>query len=233
MNKKIFLNLLIFFFFIILLFKTNFIKNIISVYNLDENDRITKTYGYCGGESIGYLKYLKKEFNFKSNPKIINFIHTPPINWSIYNPKKYKKSDYLIVLNYPGKIFEKELVYLKENFYEIKDPYYLSTISKSLSKISLKNYKSRIKEINFYKNSDTGKLTLLKKIDYRAKNYFEHYPIKLDFKEFNIDENRLFVEIIANTKIPKTNKVKVSFQSIIDIEVSKIINSTKNCYLVK
>lgn len=233
MNKKIFLNLLIFFFFIILLFKTNFIKNIISVYNLDENDRITKTYGYCGGESIGYLKYLKKEFNFKSNPKIINFIHTPPINWSIYNPKKYKKSDYLIVLNYPGKIFEKELVYLKENFYEIKDPYYLSTISKYMSKISLENHKSPIKEINFYKNSDKGKLNLLKKLDYRAKNYVEHYPIKLDIKEFNIGEKRLFVEIIANTKIKKSNKIKISFESIIDIETSKIINSEENCYLVK
>ena len=69
MNKKIFLNLLIFFFFIVLLFKTNFIKNIISVYNLNENDRLIRTYGYCGGESIGYLKYLKKEFNFPIDNK--------------------------------------------------------------------------------------------------------------------------------------------------------------------
>jgi len=233
MNKKIFLNSLIIFFFIILLFKTNLTKNIISVYNLNEKDRLIRNYGYCGGESIGYLKYLKKKFNFESNPKIINFIHTPPINWSIYNPNKYKKSDYLIILNYPGKIFEKELVYLKENFYEIKDPYYLSTISEYLLKISLENHKSPIKEINFYKNSDKGKLNLLKKIDYRAKNYVENYPIKLDIKEFNIGENRLFVEIIANSKIQKTNKIKITFQSIIDIETSKIINSKENCYLVK
>lgn len=233
MNKKVFLNLLIFFFFIVLLFKTNFIKNITSVYNLNENDRLIETYGYCGGESIGYLKYLKKEFNFQSNPEIINFIHTPPVNWSIYNPKKNKKSDYLIVLNYPGKVFEKELVYLNENFYEIKDPFYLSTISKYLTKISLKSDKSPIKQINFYKNSDKGKLNLLKKVDYRTENYLEHYPIKLDIKQFNIGENRLFVEIITNTKIQKSTKVKASFQSIINIETSKIINSTKNCYLVK
>ena len=102
LKKFNFLLILICLFF--LMNKTDFIKDFYKVIKFNEPSRIVDRYGFCGGESVGYLKYLKKKFNFKSNPKIINFIHTPPTNWSIYDSKKDNfKSDFEILINYPGK----------------------------------------------------------------------------------------------------------------------------------
>ena len=82
--------------------KTNFFKNLaqVSLYKFD--DRIINRYGYCSDESIGYLLYLKKKYQIKDNPKIVNYIHTPQVNWAIINTKKINKnSKQLILLNYP------------------------------------------------------------------------------------------------------------------------------------
>ena len=88
----------------IFLFKTNPIKNFLEIINYNFHKRLENIYGYCGGESIGYLKYIKKEFKLDANPEIINFEHTPPNLWSIYEAKfNDYKSDKKIVLNYPGK----------------------------------------------------------------------------------------------------------------------------------
>ena len=39
---------------------TNFFRNFIEVILQKFDDRITKKYGFCSQESIGYLVYLKK-----------------------------------------------------------------------------------------------------------------------------------------------------------------------------
>ena len=72
LKKFNFLLILICLFF--LMNKTDFIKDFYKVIKFNEPSRIVDRYGFCGGESIGYLRYLKEKFNFKSNPKIINFI---------------------------------------------------------------------------------------------------------------------------------------------------------------
>ena len=46
---------------IMIFFKTSFVNNLKNVLESSENERITKLYGYCKNESIGYLKYLKKK----------------------------------------------------------------------------------------------------------------------------------------------------------------------------
>ena len=67
----------------------------------------------------------KKEFNLNANPEIINFDHTPPNLWSIYEAKfNNYKSNKKIVLNYPGKKIQVDLVNLGNNIFEFKDPYF-------------------------------------------------------------------------------------------------------------
>ena len=51
------------------------------------DDRIKKKYGHCSNESIGYLLYLKKEYEINDNPKIINYVHVPNGKWAIINTK--------------------------------------------------------------------------------------------------------------------------------------------------
>ena len=66
---------------------TNFFKNFTEVILHKFDDRIVNRYGFCSGESIGYLLYLKKKYEIKNNPKIINYAHTPSVNWAIINTK--------------------------------------------------------------------------------------------------------------------------------------------------
>ena len=72
--------------------KTNFFRNLADVSLHKFDDRIINKYGYCSGESIGYLLYLKKKYQIKDNPKIVNYIHTPQVNWSIVNTNIINKN---------------------------------------------------------------------------------------------------------------------------------------------
>ena len=67
-------------------------------------------HGFCGGESVGFIKYVYKKYNFKFIPVIINFDKKVPDNyWSIFKyDKKVRKNiftnyDYIILLNYDYK----------------------------------------------------------------------------------------------------------------------------------
>ena len=71
---------------------TNFFRNLAEVVLYRYDDRIINKYGFCSGESIGYLLYLKKKYEIKNNPKIINYDHTPSVNWAIINTKNINKS---------------------------------------------------------------------------------------------------------------------------------------------
>ncbi len=76
--------------------------------------RLVDQYDYCGGESVGFIKYLYKKYDFKSIPVIINFDDKVPDNyWSIFKfDKKVRKNiftnyDYIILLNYDYKKMKK------------------------------------------------------------------------------------------------------------------------------
>ena len=55
---------------IMIFFKTSFVNNLKNVLESSENERITKLYGYCKNESIGYLKYLKKNMTLNLTLKL-------------------------------------------------------------------------------------------------------------------------------------------------------------------
>ena len=132
------------------LYKINPAKNFSNLISYKLPERLENIYGYCEGESIGYLKYIKKEFNLDANPEIINFDHTPPNLWSIYEAKfNNYKSDKKIVLNYPGKKIQIDLVSLGNNIFEFKDPYFFSTISKNINKIYSKKTNLKIDYLEF------------------------------------------------------------------------------------
>ena len=80
--------------------KTNFFRNLAEVLLFKFEDRIENKYGFCSEESIGYLFYLKKKYQIRDNPKVINFIHTSQVNWAIINTKIINKnSNKFILLN--------------------------------------------------------------------------------------------------------------------------------------
>ena len=214
------------------LYKINLIKNFSEIVNLNLNKRLENIYGYCDGESIGYLKYIKKEFKLNANPEIINFSHTPPNLWSIYEAKfQNYKSNKKIILNYPGEKIQVNLVSLGNNIFEFKDPYYFSTISNNINKIYSKKTDLKIDYLEFYKNNYLNNSNLLKKSKLSYDNLKEH-NLQINLEEFEIGENRLFIKIISKESYGKSSALKVELENRLNINDYEIIHNHENCYFL-
>ncbi len=214
------------------LYKTNPIKNFSEIISYKLPERLENIYGYCDGESIGYLKHIKKKFELNAHPEIINFVHTPPNLWSIYEVKfNNYKSDKKIILNYPGKKIQVDLINLGNNIFELKDPYYFSIISNKIKKIYSKKTNLEIDYLEFYKNNYLNNSNLLKKIKFNNIDLNEH-NLQINLKEFEIGENRLFIKIISNQVYNKSSAIKLELENKIDINDYEIIDSHKNCYFL-
>lgn len=224
--------ILLFLVLFIFLFKTNPIKNFSEITNYNFHKRLENIYGYCGGESIGYLKYIKKEFKLDANPEIINFEHTPPNLWSIYEAKfNNYKSDKKIVLNYPGKKIHVKLASLGNNIFEFKDPYYFSLITNNINKIYSKKTNLKIDYLEFYKNnfSDNSNLVKTTKLGYKDLNT---HNLQINLGELKIGEKRLFIKIISNEIYDKNSEIKLELENRLDINNYKIIHNHNNCYFL-
>ena len=214
------------------LYKINPVKNFSKVISYKLPERLENIYGYCEGESIGYLKYIKKEFNLDANPEIINFDHTPPNLWSIYEAKfNNYKSNKKIVLNYPGKKIQVDLVSLGNNIFEFKDPYFFSTISKNINKIYSKKTNLKIDYLEFYKNNYSNNSNLLKKSKLDYKDLDKH-NLQINLGEFEIGEKRLFIKIISNEVYDKNSEIKLELENKLDINNYEIIHNHKNCFFL-
>ena len=226
--KFILLSLILFSF----LYKINPIKNFSEIISYKLPKRLENIYGYCGGESIGYLKYIKKEFKLNANPEIINFDHTPPNLWSIYEAKfNNYKSDKKIVLNYPGKKIQVSLTSLGNNIFEFKDPYYFSTISNNINKIYSEKTDLKIDYLEFYKNNYSNNSNLIKKSKIGYKD-LDKRNLQINLEEFEIGEKRLFIKIISNEVYDKSSVIKLELENRLDINDYEVIHSDKNCYFL-
>lgn len=127
-NKKIYLVIAILLLFISV--KTNFLKSIYEISITSYNERISKLYGYCHKEGIGYVNFIKQKFKVDKKINLINSLKENNNNsgyWAVYNtnfPKKESKSDYLIVINY-NKIKDKIDFNNFEVLHNYKDCFYL------------------------------------------------------------------------------------------------------------
>ena len=214
------------------LYKINPVKNFSKLISYKLPERLENIYGYCEGESIGYLKYIKKEFNLDANPEIINFDHTPPNLWSIYEAKfNNYKSNKKIVLNYPGKKIQIDLVSLGNNIFEFKDPYFFSTISKNINKIYSKKTNLKIDYLEFYKNDYSNNSNLIKKKKLGYKDLDKH-NLQINLEEFEIGEKRLFIKIISNEVYDKNSEIKLELENKLDINNYEIIHNHKNCFFL-
>tara|TARA_B100000900_G_scaffold123277_1_gene103987 strand:- start:2590 stop:2982 length:393 start_codon:yes stop_codon:yes gene_type:complete len=91
--------------FIMIILKTNFFQNFLNLVNLNFQKRISKVYGYCDREGIGYVKFIREKFGKDKKIDLINSLQRNNNNsgaWSIYNTNvdETKPSEYLIIINY-------------------------------------------------------------------------------------------------------------------------------------
>ena len=218
--------------------KTNFFKNLaqVSLYKFD--DRIISRYGYCSDESIGYLLYLKKKYQIKDNPKIVNYIHTPQVNWAIRNTKKINKnSKQLILLNYPGSKIRIDLKKINNNLFEFKDAYFFSIKFDNIESVEIFNNSKNFEKINW-------KLDIIKIDKSRNKKNIkifnvegflnESLKIKLDllFEKLELAEEKLYFKINNISKFENI-QLQIILKNKYILNNFQIIDKFDNCYYVK
>ena len=228
----------LFFLFILLCHKVNFSKNFAKIIFFNYDDRISKVYGYCSDTGVGYLRFLKNNFNFKSNPKIIVQTHIPGLNWAIYDLKKiYNDTEELIILNYPGNIFSKTLNMVSKNQFSFDDRIYNSkkivgleihgNFDNSINEKFKFNIHTKVKTLDGNKIVKKSTNNLALNINNKNKLYFptdinlsENYYIK------NIDLN-----FITSKEVKKNiSSIKLFFENTVDINKYRIIHNYNNCY---
>ena len=225
---------------IIYTINTNFFRNLAEVFLHGFDDRIKNKYGYCSNESIGYLFYLKKKYEIKDNPRIVNYIHVPNGKWAIINTKIINKnSDSFVLLNYPGPEYKINLKMINNNTFEPNDMEFFSNKFDKIESIEILNNSKDIKKINLKLNVVSVDRYENKKIvkELNIENVLnERIEIKLDIlnENLNLDEKKLFF-IIKNKNITKTKDLKINLilKNKYILENFQIIDKIANCYYIK
>jgi len=220
--------------------KTNFFRNLAEVALYKFDDRITNKYGYCSGESIGYLLYLKKKYQIKDNPKIVNYIHTPRVNWAIINTEMVgKNSKKLILLNYPGPEITIDLKKINNNLFEFQDAKFFSNKFDKIESIEIVNNSKNFEKINWKIDIVTIDKSRNKKSikAFDIEDFLgEGLKIKLDifFKNLNLGGEKLYFKII-NRNISKFEnlQLKILLKNKYILENFQIIDKIDNCYYIR
>ena len=86
-----------------MIFKVNFLKSLHNLILSNYDNRISKVYGFCDREGIGYVNFIKKNFEINGKIKIQNFQQNNNNSgkWSVYNTIIRKTvPKYLILINH-------------------------------------------------------------------------------------------------------------------------------------
>lgn len=223
---------------LVLLFSTDFLKNFSNVYSNNYNKRISFTYGFCENESIGYLKFLKKEFEIDNNPTIINYIHTPPVKWSIFEPSKLNKySNEIILLNYPGEILNLNYQKKDGNIFEINNlSFFTNKIEKINSILILFNKPIDLDkaEIDLLSEINFGERNLIKKFDQSKEitKYEIEFKIDLDINDLYPENNNIVFKI-NNIDEKYISEVKILAKNKFILENFDVVNNHMNCFLIR
>ena len=238
MNKKIkknFCILLISFLTLIFIYNQNLFRKAYNVTKLTYENRISQASGFCSEDSVGYLVYLKKKFNFNFNPAVYNYEDSVPnSNWPIYDNNLKNNSNHKILLNYPEQI---ELVfYPKENnFYTEKTISFGEGLSEIYFDLKVPSMNINSNLVIYTKSYGTNKKEIIynKPFNELVKN---HQRIKFPYNTLKVNSviyKTIFLDI-KNLEKNKINNIKIVIKNQFDINELEILDSyNRQCYYVK
>lgn len=222
---------------VFLLLISNFFNNMQNIYINNFDKRIDAIYGFCKNESIGYLKYIKKKYELDNNPKIINYIHTPNVNWIMMNPKKLNfNSKNLILLNYPGENINLNYSILFNNTYEVANLYFYEDKIDQIDNITF-YFREKIKQdfsLQLFSNSKLNHKKLLKKItngNIITENKYK-FNLNLNLEKIGLKENSLIFKIDNPNNVP-IKEIKISAKNKIIINDFRLIDHYQKCYVLE
>ena len=238
--KKKYQTLILLVLVIILSINTNFFKNLYGIISEKFDKRITKKYGYCNGESVGYLLHIKKKYQINDNPKIINYNHEPSLDWTIINTKKINhKSNKLILLNYPGPVFIKSLDRIDNNLFVLTDTHFFIDKFNKIKNIEILNNSNDGKKFNWtiniynydkFRNMNNIKTLMIKgSFDTRLK-----INLDMNLNDLDLNQTKLYFEIYKNEVAELENlKINIELKNKYILENFQIIDNTKDCYYLE
>lgn len=238
MNKKIKKDvcvLLISFLTLIFIYNQNLFRKAYNIANFTYENRISKASGFCSKDSVGYLIYLKKKFNFNFNPAVYNYEDSvPSSNWAIYDNNLKDDLNHKILLNYPAKI-QLEFYPYKNNFYTKRTLKYGEGISEIYFDLKVPSMSIDSNLVIYTKSFGTNKKEIIynKPFNELVKN---HQRIKFPHNMFKINSSiykTIFLDI-ANLQKNKINSIKIIVKNQFDLNELEILDSyNEQCYYVK
>jgi hypothetical protein len=218
---------------VILINNNNIIKKTYKIMKSNDLDkRLESAYGYCSKTSVGYIRYIKKEFQLDFNPKIINFKSAPKSDWTIYDLNYKDNNKKLLLLNYKPK-FE----YLFKN---IDNKYWIyQEIIKGVDSIeSIQIFPTnrgnkKIENTLFIYKTNTKNQ---KKLIYKKKinQILNNEVINIDFdttKLNNTSHEKIIIEFKDPSKINIGNILLIGKNSF-NMSEFTILDKKKDCYYV-
>ena len=236
MSKKIKKNigiLIVGFLVLIFIFNQNLFRKFYNIINFDYESRISKSGGYCSDDSVGYLRYLKKKYDFKFNPTVINYEDSvPSSNWAIYDTRLKDDNTHKVFLNYRNKLFLKFEPSVK-NFYSKNAVKYSSGISEIYFDLKVHSINLSSNLTIYRKNFGIKEKEIIysKFFDEIIKNN-ESIKIDYDTKKINNIYKPTFLEI-NNLDKEKINSITLVLKNEFDLNNFQILNNYENCYYVR
>ena len=232
-EKKNFGILIISFLILIFIFNQNLFRKFYNIINTPYEHRVSKVSGFCSKDSIGYLIFLKKKFNFKSNPMVINYDDSyPDSNWPIYDTRLKNDPTHKILLNYPDELTLEFFPY-KNNFYTTNTLEYGEGISEIYFDLKVPAININTNLVIYTKifGSDIREIIYDKPFKKLVKN---HQKIELPYNVIRINNiyKPIFLEIEQVEK-DKINNIKIIVKNQFDLNKFKILDSHGNCYYIK
>ena len=231
--KKIFCSVLISFLILIFIYNQNLFRKFYNVLDINYEDRISKASGFCSDESIGYLNYIKKKFNFNFNPMVINYEDSvPDSNWSIYDANLKNDSKHKILLNYPEELSLKFYSH-KNNFYTKDTVKYAEGISEIYFDLKVSSLYFNSNLMIYRKDFGTNKKEIIYNKPFKelVKN-----KQKITLPKNIIKINNIYKPIflgIKNLEKDKINNIKVVLKNQFDLNKFEILDSYGNCYYIR
>ena len=221
---------------LIFIFNQNLVRKFYNIINFDYESRISKSGGYCSDDSVGYLRYLKKKYDFKFNPTVINYEDSVPnSNWAIYDTRLKDDNTHKVFLNYRNKLFLKFEPSVK-NFYS------KNTVKHS-SGISEIYFDLKVQSINLSSNLTIYRKKFgIKEKEIIYSKFFDEIiknneSIKIDYdtKKINNIYKPFFLEInnLDKEKINKINSITLVLKNEFDLDNFQILNNYGDCYYVR
>ncbi len=229
--KSLKTNLIILLFFFVIIVNFDFFKNVFSIIKYEKDERLKKTSFFCEKDSQGFIIYLKKKYNFQSNPELINNTISPLSDWIYFDFKKTTNKKKLILLNYE-ETQELDTQFINNEFIINTTPPLVKKIKGV--KISLKkklnndySIKLNVNEINF---KDKNKL-ITKKLSFKRMTLNKKINLDLDIS----DKSKLsqYSITISPLDIDFINDVSILVENKISLSDYKIIDKKQNCYFLE